>query len=359
MNAINKSLPNGVKALIRAGVHLRTKDEGDPFELLTKKFGDLTDVTLKRIGDTDSKLTEVSTQIDSIGRKMVLGMNRSGPSAEETWGQQFVSTKSADIEELSRSNTGAVKLDVKAITTGATSGGALDVPMRDTTSMLPRRRLMVRSLLQVIATESGTVEYAEQSTRTNASAMVAEAGLKPESNYEWELKNIPSRVVAHWVKASNQILSDHPQIQGMIDSELLYGLALTEETQLLFGNGTGVNLTGLTPNAEEFADPMSIGSPNMIDTIGAAILQVALADHLPDGIVMHPSDFMRIRLIKDGDGKYLLGDPQTVVTPSLFGLPIIATKAMTIDKFLVGSFSEAATLYDRMCRIPDGSMAVS
>lgn len=82
----------------------------------------------------------------------------------------------------------------------------------------------------------------------------------------------------------------------------------------------------------------------MIDTVGLAILQNALADFPADGIVMHPSDWMRIRLLKDADGKYILGDPQAVITPALFGLPVVATQAMAADKFLVGNFQAAATL---------------
>ena len=31
----------------------------------------------------------------------------------------------------------------------------------------------------------------------------------------------------------------------------------------------------------------------------------------------------------------------------LFGLPVVATQAMAVDKFLVGNFAAAATLYDR------------
>ena len=54
-----------------------------------------------------------------------------------------------------------------------------------------------------------------------------------------------------------------------------------------------------------------------------------------------------MRLLKDTDGKYLLGDPQTVVAPSLFGLPVIVTKSMTAGSFLVGDFMSAGTLYDR------------
>jgi len=110
---------------------------------------------------------------------------------------------------------------------------------------------------------------------------------------------------------------------------------------------TGVNLNGLITNATAFSDPLSVSSPTMIDTVGTGILQVSLADFMPNGIVMHPSDWMRIRLLKNTDGEYLLGDPQSNPSPLLFGLPVVATTAMSVDKFLIGDFRAAATLYDR------------
>jgi HK97 family phage major capsid protein len=201
----------------------------------------------------------------------------------------------------------------------------------------------------VIQTESGTVEYAAQTARPTAADTVAEEALKPESDIAWELRNVPTRVIAHWVKASSQILSDAPQIGGMIDSELRYGLALKEEQQILYGDNTGANLNGLTPNAAAFADPLSgaIPAANKLDEIGLAVLQVSLADFMPSGIVLHPSDWWEMRLLKDADNRYILGDPQSAVAPNLFGLPVVPTKAMTAGEFLVGDMFSAATFYDR------------
>jgi len=144
-------------------------------------------------------------------------------------------------------------------------------------------------------------------------------------------------------------MSDAPQIEGMIDSDLRYGLALKEEEQILFGDNTGANLDGLTPNATAFVNPLDgeYTPSTAIDTIGLAILQVTLADYMPSGIVIHPADWMKMRMTKDGDSKYILGDPQAVVEPNLFGLPVVPTKAMTAGNFLVGDLRSAATLYDR------------
>ena len=138
---------------------------------------------------------------------------------------------------------------------------------------------------------------------------MAEGTAKPESNLAWELKNTSAKIVAHWSKASRQILEDAPMLRDMIDTELRYGLGVKEEEQLLFGHGIGSNLSGLVTNATAFADPLTLASPTMLDMIGSTILQTALTDFAPDGIVLHPSDWMRMRMLKDGDGKYILGDP--------------------------------------------------
>lgn len=62
---------------------------------------------------------------------------------------------------------------------------------------------------------------------------------------------------------------------------------------------------------------------------------------------MHPSDWTRITLTKDGNGQYIFGNPGTPVAQRLWGVPVVTTTAMSVDKFLVGNFRAAATLYDR------------
>jgi HK97 family phage major capsid protein len=62
---------------------------------------------------------------------------------------------------------------------------------------------------------------------------------------------------------------------------------------------------------------------------------------------MHPTDWARVELTKDGDQRYLIGNPQGTAAPTLWGLPVVATPAMTIDKFMTGAFRMAAQLFDR------------
>lgn len=305
----------------------------------------------KLAGNTDA-IQILQQLVFDIEQKMARGDNFGGRghASEPTWGQTFTHSKADELAGMGRSDR--VSVSFKAAITSATtnaagSAGDLIVPQREAVIGLPQQRLTIRNLLNVTPVSSGSVERPRLIARPTGAGMVAEGAKKPESNMQWGMETVPMRVIAHWIKASRQILDDVPQLQSMVDVELRYGLAVKEEEQLLFGDGTGQNLNGMMENAVSF-DPaiIDVTAPTLIDKIGMAILQGSLTDIAPDGIVLHPSDWWRIRLTKDADGKYIMGDPGMVVQPSLFGLPVVPTKAQEVDNFLVGAFN-AQTLYDR------------
>ncbi|MXP43693.1 phage major capsid protein [Allopontixanthobacter sediminis] len=308
-----------------------------------------TDAVEQKMTETGALVTGVDCRLKDVEQKLARGSSGGGSGAEPSWGQQVAESEEVrGMSEVKTSQPARVRIEVKATTSAADSGGALAPAMRDPSiNTIAGRVPRIRDLLNTVNTNSGSVEYVEQTARTNAAAPVAEATTKPESNYTWELANLPMRTIAHWTKASVQVLDDAPQLSSIIDGELRYGLALAEDLQLLNGSGSGANLNGLITNSTTYDPEFAPSGENMIDKIGLAILQVGLAEFLANGIVIHPTDWMRMRMLKDGDGKYILGDPQAPVPPSLFGLPVVPTTAMTVDKFLVGDFMRAATLYDR------------
>lgn len=321
---------------------------------ITKDFTDAIEAQFGKLNsEVQAALTEAKAAqgiVFELEQKMARrGGGENAPGAN-SWGDQFVQADGLkSFADAQSSRPGRFRMDVKAITTSSTSGGPVSPQAyRDGIVALPQRRLLVRNLLPVVGISTVSVEYPKQTTRTNNAAMVPEGTLKPESDYGFTMQTATPKVIAHWVTQSVQILEDAPQLRGIIDGELRYGLALKEDQQLINGSGTGENLTGLVTAATAYVAPFGpAGTETMLDQIALAILQATLADYVPSGIVMHPSDWMRIRLLKDGDGKYLLGDPGANVEPRLFGLPVVATTGMAIDKFLVGDFQAAATLYDR------------
>lgn len=316
--------------------------------------------TVGALGDAQVKLTAKLEELETRGRdieqKIADGL-RNGRSDKAKSVGQVVSTSDALKAFVTNGAKGNVVIQVnQAITSLDGSAGDLIWSDRETEIVsLPRRTMTVRSLLNQGRTTSNLIEYAKQTTRTNNAAVVTEGGTKPESNYVWDRAEVAVRTIAHWVNVSRQALDDAAQLQTEIDGELRYGLDLTEEAELLSGSGSGQHLSGLITNATAFSAPFALSGATMIDNLRLAMLQASLTEFPADGIVIHPTDWARIELTKDGEDRYLWSNPRALAGPSIWGLPIVATQAMTVDKFLVGAFRMAATIYDRM----DAEVAIS
>lgn len=276
--------------------------------------------------------------------------DRKGGSGEEVKSLGQTVIEHDTIKAFMKNPNGTTRIEVNAaITSLTTSAGGLIAPHRETEIVgMPRRKMTVRDLLTVGRTSSNLVQYAKQSVRTNNAAAVTEGAQKPESNYQWVLADAPVRTIAHWVPVSRQAMDDAPQLQTEIDGELRYGLDYVEEVQLLKGSGAGQNLSGLITNATAYAAAFAVSGATMIDQLRLAKLQASLAEFPSDGIVLHPSDWARIELTKDGENRYLWANPRALGAPTLWGDPVVETQAIDVDKFLVGAFKMAATIYDRM-----------
>lgn len=324
---------------------------------------EMSDILKKHFADVETKLGPLSDELKvAIARLDELEQKAArkggdGGNFLKSAGRQFI-----DNDEV-KSFTGnavtagrRISVETKAIISSLTtdadgSAGDLVVPYRDNIVGLPKRRLVIRDLLQVVPITTGSVQYPKVTGYTNSAATVSETAgdLKPQSELKIDLATANVTTIAHFVEAMRQILDDAPQLQGLIDGELRYGLSYAEELQLLNGGGTGSDLNGIYTQATALAaNPMVVASPTKIDVIGVAILQQNLTDLPATGIVINPSDWTSMQLIKDTTGAYILGDPQSSAQPRLFGLPVVTTPAMTVDKFMVGNFEVGATLYDRM-----------
>jgi HK97 family phage major capsid protein len=159
--------------------------------------------------------------------------------------------------------------------------------------------------------------------------------------------------LAHWEAAHRNVLADEPQLRSIIDNELMYGLRLLEDNQILNGNGTGENLLGIlnTPNIQTYAWSDGATSP-VADTKADALRRAAtlsfLAYYEPSGIVLHPNDWEDIELTKDTNGQYLVAVSIAMGgEPKVWRMPVIDTPAMDEGTALVGAFGTGAQLYDR------------
>lgn len=316
-------------------------------EEMTTTVKELTDQALTNLGEAKARIDELEQKIDRRGA--------AEPARGRSIGYQMIEDENVKAFLANPRAGMRVGIESKAIISSLTtdadgSAGDVLVPQRLPIVAPVQRNLRIRDLLMAGRTSQASIQYPKETGFTNSAATHTETGgtAKPQSEIKFDLVTASVTTIAHWVLATRQILDDAPMLQSYIDGRLRYGLAFEEEDQLLNGGGTGTDLNGIyTQASASTANLAVVSSPTFLDVLRFAILQASLAEFPPNGIVLHPTDWAKIETTKDSAGAYIIGNPQDSAQPRLWGLPVVATQAMTIDKFLVGSFGMAAQIFDR------------
>jgi HK97 family phage major capsid protein len=219
----------------------------------------------------------------------------------------------------------------------------------------PLRRLTVRALFTQVPTGSNLIEVPSEATFTNNAGPQGgptspighgEGELKRESDMTFSLSSFPVVTIAHWIKGSRQILSDAPMLLSHVDRRLRHGLALEEEDEMLAGNGSAGEMRGLNSFAQAFTG--GVTNASALDTLARAINQLqGGSNYEATGIILHPTDWLNITLLKNSQGDYILGTPASVTTPVLWGKPVIVTAAQTLGTFTVLDAPSAGYVADR------------
>lgn len=220
----------------------------------------------------------------------------------------------------------------------------------------PRQNLLIRDLIPTTPVTGTSFTYFKELLHTMGAGMVAEGMAKPTSNVTFDQVTDIVKKIAVWMPVTDEALDDVPQLYSYIQELLRYDLELKREGQLLKGDGTGNNLNGIMTQATVFDPDLSKATDTAIDTVRRAIYQARKQSKLAaDAVVMSDLDWMNIELQKDGENRYLFANLQGLVTPVLWGRPIVASDSMdegdgstTGGEFLTGSFQQGARIYDRM-----------
>jgi HK97 family phage major capsid protein len=289
-------------------------------------------------------------------------------SQGKSLGQRFI--ESDEFKSIGNGRNGYsmnAPFQVKDIFTALPSGtpGDFGTPQREGIVERAKRTSRVRDLFPVQQTTTNMIEYFRVSGFTNNAATVAERSgspavfaSKPQSSMTVVGVQAPVRTIAHFEVAHRNVLDDEPTLRGIIDNELLYGLRLVEDDQILNGDGTGSNLTGIRETSGIQTQVWSAGSTGdtRIDAVRRAITKSLLAYYEPTGIIVHPNDMEDIELTKDAEERHLMVMSVSLGAEArLWRLPMVMTPAITEGFALVGSFGIGATLYDRM----EGSIRVA
>lgn len=289
------------------------------------------------------------------------------PVVEESAGIKTIGEQFTDTEAYAKYMSNGVKgVDSQAEfkTTLNTTGyppeslrapGILETALRDPNAVI--------GLFDQIQTDQNAFVYLEETTFTNNAGEIAESGdisSANESALAFTERTESIRKIATFLPVTDELLADVSGIQGYVNSRLQTMMRLRMDNQLLNGNGSAPNLTGVLNKSgiNTFAYGSYSGELRKIGQIYQAITEIRKDAFVePDAIVMHPSDWYDIVTSTNAVETSGARNPLFVVAggfgadaaPTIWGLKVVPSTAIAEGTMLVGKFGggDAAQIVTR------------
>jgi HK97 family phage major capsid protein len=241
----------------------------------------------------------------------------------KSFGNQIIEMKEfQDWFKAGRRGNVSVELDMGMKTLFQTSAGFAPESVR--TGLLVEGATRPIQLLDLIPTRpmnQASDKYMEETTRTHAAAEKAEGIAYAESTFAWTERTNPVQKITDSVPVTDEQLEDAPEVGGILDQRLRFGLRQRLDGQCFNGNGTSPNLRGMTQVVG--IQTQAKGSDPIFDAIFKAMMLVRTTGRaFPNVTIMHPTDWQTVRLTRTADGLYIMGAPSEVGAQTLFGLPV-------------------------------------
>jgi len=227
--------------------------------------------------------------------------------------------------------------------------GILETALRNPDSII--------GLFDQIQTSQNAYVYLEETTFTNNAGSIAEAGDISSANegaLAFTERTESIRKMATFLPVTDELLSDVSGIQGYVNSRLSTMMKLNMDNQLVNGDGSAPNLTGVLNKSgiNTFDYSSYSGELAKLGQIYQAITEIRKDAFVePDSIVMHPSDWYEIvTAVSDFAGTssagYAAKNPLFVVAggfgadaaPRIWGLKVVPSTVIATGTMLIGKF---------------------
>lgn len=383
----------GLEKVVEEVTNLQAKisEAVDTQKAEIKRLGSSTEETGKKLADLDAKyvttVAELQGQVKDLLERMGNWEKKSGRPGLVTPGMPEFSTISHKLVESSqfkdwkdqgcggkskpvnldtmgrymqyKNQTGFRRLqEMKTISAGSDDLRAFfSTDWLQSIINIPMEAQRVRDLFPTFQTTKSVIYYLREIDPDFNASVVAEGSTKPESNFSFADDHVAVSTIAHWLGLPRQLLDDIPGLRSYLDNRLIEGLKLTEDAEILYGDGTGAHLKGVLtdPDIQTYnwsqgqgaSASLGLVADTKIDAIRRAMTLAQLAHYPVSGIVLHPVDWQDIELTKATTGQYIWVNVQVGGSQVLWRVPVVVTTAIQQGTFLLGAFALGAAIWDR------------
>lgn len=328
----------------KQGLLAAGKADGDTIAFVKNALAEIEGIDRQMDGmkQADDLLTQIGQLNAKSGVRHVGGSDAIHAKSVGEYYVQSMQTAGLDVKSaIAHGYEVECKANTDTNVEGAPSAGYTPyLTQTDTEPARPYQRpLVVADLFSAGAITGTVLQYPVFDELEGNAKMVEETGAAPQVHWKdptWKQDKIGK--VASFFGISEDMMDDLSWVIGEINDAAQYDLKLQEESQLLSGDGTENNLTGLFNRGIQTMDKDGLSDA---DRLSKAALQITTTTNFQaDAYVMNPLDFWKLTIAKDANGNYL----NLTDGAKLWNIPTVATAAITEGTALVGAFKSAKVL---------------
>jgi len=330
----NEALISDVKSMKEAGEEFRKNLSAE-----TQKLNEKADALQAQLDGVDAR-----TQAGFASNKKAASFSSELEKAFA--GDSFANYKSG--------NSNKVKMELELKGSDMTIGGNYTgevIPAERVPDLKfdPNRRIHVRSLIPVGQTSSNLIRFVRESAYDNAAAPTAQGSAKPQSDFDLTAVDRSVRTIPTFMRLTKEMLDDTPGLIAYLSSRAPSKLLNVEDTQILYGSGSGQNLHGVATDGSAWATVTFGALINRFDVLAAAVVQTTKDEYAPNAILINPSDYLQLVSVKTTAGEYALPSYVSMAGGQMFilGVPVYSINAVAAGDFFVGDWALGSQLFVR------------
>lgn len=341
--------PEAVKEDIKEDVKEDVKEE---VAVENAECGDKKEEEIKKSSDAINDIAKLQQRILMLEQKGAKLMQVEQPKIRLTKGAEFINSNA--FKNFEKSNfkghvnyefTKATPLtnDLGTPYSVGTIGGVSDQGFVED----PKVILNIENLFSHAPITENTFLYMPLTVTSNA-GFIAEGSAKPESTFGVTAKTGQVKTIATWTKVSEQLFADKSQLINILDNNLTHAVDVTVQNQLISGDGTGENLSGIS-KVGNFTDYVT-GSGDATNTVDrlrnvAFKMRGANIDNLT--ILLNWTDWSALLGLKSTTNEYLINGILDPVKQTIYGIPVVLSSAVAAGKFAMGNFKMGGIVFDK------------
>lgn len=336
---------------------IQLRDRVSQMDTLLERYRDrlssldeLPDDLKKDLEERSNKIKEVAGQVEEIQQQLVDGVHERNKGQQDTIAAALIRNKDAvDYAKTMHTRSGNKKdavvfegLNARNVITLGGMGTNAVFSQNDLNRTARAMPLSVIDLINWGTTQEAVAYFLRESTYDIMADIAPENTDKPESDFEFGVISLNVGVIAHWIRASKQVLADMPALANYLETRMAYGVRFKLEYYVVNGHTPAIGQQKIFSGLLEPLNHQTViadASDTAIDVINKAKYEAAASYVLPDSILLNPKDWGAIERIKGTDGHYIFGAPGAAVQPVLWGLPVVFAASMPEGKYWVGNLA--------------------